>query len=422
MRRRITTATMMTMRMTRFGVVFCLLGESLIHVLQDEDDEDEDDEEERFSSLPKVDHWYCATCSEGVDEQLPSIVTINNTYRYRTEHGSHTVAANGGCLRDPKYAEKGMRCALNYEDILLYQGMEEHRSVPRSVRLMRVLYESVEDMYLLSRCDALIGQGSSHFSTLAAMLVWAKSGAEEVSSTVHFLDADDIETGKIPTALLHGMNLLNGTHGSKDKDAGEKRWNLHTVSFITGMKASMQGNVQSDFNPWAPENMMRMLNGLPHLPEKVFYTEAKSWIATGKYKPHWPGSCPGKIRKNEDITQYAANTINLGVEHLDASHTGQALQCWADAAEAIQPYIGKKNTDQKMLVDALSVAKENAATLRLMRYAEMVINENHDTNEFYSYNSKYMEKDFDGVFPDKKRGGHRNKGTDYLCLVFDNVF
>lgn len=125
-----------------------------------------------------------------------------------------------------------------------------------------------------------------------------------------------------------GMNLLNGTHGSKDKDAGEKRWNLHTTSFITGTAYSccslqsrfllfakyrlvllkhhdlslssttyatgnreqyLSGAAPFEFNPWSPENMMGMHNGLPHLPEKVFYTEAKSWIATGKYKPHWPG-------------------------------------------------------------------------------------------------------------------------------------
>lgn len=46
--------------------------------------------------------------------------------------------------------------------------------------------------------------GSSHFSTLAAMLVWAKHGGEDYANKVHFLDAEDIVTGKIPTALLHG--------------------------------------------------------------------------------------------------------------------------------------------------------------------------------------------------------------------------
>ncbi len=166
-----------------------------------------------------------------------------------------------------------------------------------------------------------------------------------------------------------------------------------------------------DFNPWAPENAMRMVNGVPHLPEKVFYTEAKSWIAPGKYKPHWPGSCPGKIKKGEDISTYAANVINLGVEHLEASHGGQALQCWADAQEAIKANI-EKTGGTTMLVDALGVAKENAATMRLMRYAEMVINENGSNNDFFRYNSKYMEKDFDGVYPDKKRGGGGSGDND----------
>lgn len=366
----------------------------------------DDDEERSDHGLPQVDSWF--------SDSIPSIVTINNTDRYRTEHGSHTVAANGGCLRDPKYSEKGMRCALNYEDILLYQGLDEHRSVPRSVRLMRVLFESIEDLYTLSICDSLLGSGSSHFSTLAGILVWARTGTVDWQTNVHFLDALDIEKGKIPTALLHGMNLLNGTHGSKDKDAGEKRWTLHTTSFITGIKRVFQetADLQYDFNPWAPENIMRMVNGLPHLPEKVFYTEAKSWIATGKYKPHFPGNCPGKYKKHEDIGVYAATVINLGVEHLDMSHPGQALLCWADAAEAIQANIGKKG-DQTMLKDALSVAKENAATMRLMRYAEMVINENRDTKDFYKYHNKYMEREYDGVYDGYKGAqGKRRGGGD----------
>ena len=39
-----------------------------------------------------------------------------------------------------------------------YQGMDEHRNVPRSQRLMRVLFESIEDIFLLSLCDTLIAQ------------------------------------------------------------------------------------------------------------------------------------------------------------------------------------------------------------------------------------------------------------------------
>lgn len=111
-------------------------------------------------------------------------------------------------MKDPSYADKGMRCAMQYEDILLYQSLDEHRSVPRSYRLMRVLLESIEDIYLLSMCDALIAQASSHFSTMAAMLMTARLGVSNVLSNVVYLDIENVKSGLFPTALLHGMALF----------------------------------------------------------------------------------------------------------------------------------------------------------------------------------------------------------------------
>eukprot|EP01042_Synura_sphagnicola_P027058 gene27058-34951_t len=188
----------------------------------------------------------------------PKLFTIPNDHRYRTEHGSHTVAANGGCLRDEKYKDKGMRCALHYEAIVQYQSMDEHRSQPRSLRLMRVLLESIEDLYLLSQCDALIAQGSSHFSTLAALLIWARTlgydtfqptsftpltsspSTPEYLLRVHFLDQDGIRAGFTPTGFLHGMNLLNGTVGvdTRSVDSGIRRWQVHTAGFQTALPAA----------------------------------------------------------------------------------------------------------------------------------------------------------------------------------------
>eukprot|EP01038_Epipyxis_sp_PR26KG_P007219 gene7219-9850_t len=318
-------------------------------------------------------------------------------------HGSHTVAANGGCLRDPKYSEKGMRCALNYEDIILYQGLEEHRSVPRSMRLMRVLLESIEDIYLLSRCDSIIAQGSSHFSTLATMLIWAKSGAKNAMANSIFLDYDSIVIGDTPTAFLHGMNLLNGTHGIDKKllpEGGDARWRVHTNSFYTGMKVN--GVTSSpDMDPWNKNNQFRIVNGLPHVSEKLFFTEVRFWLGWNEYRPIWPGMCPGKMKKSEDPATYVVNVINLGVEHLDQSHSGQALQCWSDALNVMN---GNHNIEKSVFDNALDVVKGNMASLRLLRYAEMVINENKDYNDFFKYNKQYMDEDAQLTTKDTKSG------------------
>ena len=58
-----------------------------------------------------------------------------------------------------------------------------------------------------------------------------------------------------------------------------------------------------DFDPWTPKNRMGIKNGVPYLPENIFYLEAATWLGYGpadKYKPSITGHCPGGIRKAED--------------------------------------------------------------------------------------------------------------------------
>lgn len=382
----------------------------------DEDDEDEEDEYEEDSSM------FSSSYSTWYDDRMPDMLSINNSERYRTEHGSHTVAANGGCLRDEKYNERGMRCALNYEAIVHYQTLEEHRAVPRSVRLMRVLLESIEDIYLLSRCDVMIAQGSSHFSTLASLLLWARTGAKGMIDTVEFLDAKTIQQGFTPTAYLHGMNLLNGTNGIDNKNVtnGAQRWAIHTNSFISGLPTNIEVNsVRLNFDPWAPDARIKLVQGLPHVLDQLFYIEAKTWLGMARYKPTLPGHCPGKIKKGENPVSYAATVINLGVDHLGLSHYGQALQCWKDATQVINEQLDM--FDPKQAEDMLSVAKDNAATLRVMRYAEMAVNENHNTKEFLQYSDKYMKKPYDGVSGTKRKSFGKGEPDEKKLMSLEDV-
>eukprot|EP01039_Chlorochromonas_danica_P005298 gene5299-5833_t len=325
--------------------------------------------------------------------------------RYRTEHGSHTVAANGGCQRDEKYLDRGMRCALNYQAIVHYQTVEEHRSVPRAYRLMRVMLEAVEDLYFLSQCDALVAQGSSHFSTLASLLIWARTGAFHLDKNILFLDQRKIEQGIIPTAFLHGMNLLNGTHSLDESigQSGKQRWAIHSNYFLSGLPNKMTNTIRVSYNPWSDDNRIHLVNSLPHLPDKVFYTEVQHWLG-GKYKPVWPGMCPGPHDGQHVLKwtplEYITVLINEGVDHLSQSHEGQALQCWKDALQALDAF-PNLDTPERM-VEYRSIANENTATLRKLKYAEMIINENHSTREFLDYQERYMKKSTEEGKSDKK--------------------
>lgn len=185
------------------------------------------------------------------------------------------------------------------------------------------------------------------------------------------------------------MNLLNGTHVDKnDPTVGALRWQLYTESFVTGMRDHPSLHIKSKINPWSPENRMKLVNNLPHLAEKVFYTEAKSWLTT-KYKPVWPGHCPGAVPNGQDPKDYIVEVINLGVDHLDKSHTGQALQCWTDALRVLESNKNYKTS----LRDAYSVVTGNMRALRQLRYSEMVINENKDSLDYLQYDDKHFQEE-----------------------------
>jgi hypothetical protein len=376
----------------------------------EEDDEDEDDSGAPSNALAKKANddaelelaikkaWYGGVKS-------PELVTVTNSDRYRTEHGSHTVAANGGCMRDEKYEQKGMRCALNYEAIIHYQSLEEHRKVPRSMRMMKVLLESIEDLFILSKCHALVGQGSSHYSTLASLLILATNGVDNIETKVKYLDIKSIGNGVTPTAYLHGMNVLNGTNGidGSGVKSGLQRWVVHTNSFLSALSErslmtpySHMSKIKLPFDPWSPEYLIQIVDGIPHIPDQLFYLEAKSWLGggwNGKYKPVLPGQCPGPIKPNEDPLSYIAEVVNLGVEHLQATHNGQAMQCWKDALDVINANPNAATPDyMKELKDVVTT---NMATLRVMRYSEMIVNENQSIKEYYFFTDKYMKKPWD---------------------------
>lgn len=363
----------------------------------DEDDEDDRDDYDEYmntassslsnslappSSTPK--HFY--------NDSLPVIFSLPNSARYRTEHGSHTVAANGGCQRDEKYNEKGMRCALTYQTIIHYQTQEAHRSSPRAYRLMRVMYEAIEDLFFLSQCEGLVAQGSSHYSTLAALLIWAGTGARDRNKNVLFLDERKIDAGYVPTAFLHGMNLLNGTQSLDDTSVRpDERWTIHTKYFVTALEKSRIQAVKLSYSLYSPSNRIRLIDSLPRLPDKIFYNEASTWVQK-KFKPVWPGQCvphTHPIVSEISVVDFISLVINEGVEQLGMSHEGQALFCWKFALDALDAY---PNADKpENMKEYRSIASENSATLKKLKYSEMVVNENHSTREFLDYQEKYMK-------------------------------
>jgi hypothetical protein len=402
----------------------------------EEDEEDEDDEydedEAAFNRHMKSggDHSTLKKSASSssnladVDEDVwyghkkPQFVTVTNDQRYRTEHGSHTVAANGGCFRDENYQQKGMRCALNYEAIVHYQTQEQHRSVPRPNRMLRVYLESIEDLYILSRTQSLIGQASSHFSTLAALLMVAASGTKDIEKRLEFLDMKSIMSGVTPTAFLHGMNILNGTNAMDSTKlktgAGMQRWVIHTTHFISGIPNHEYPQVKLSFDPWSMKNIIHIENGLPHINEQVFYLEARTWLGNWKYKPTIPGHCYSTPQGNQNFVAFLADVINLGVEHLQYSHNAQAMQCWSDALNVLKSTSRAVTTQlnsipQDNLENMKNVAYGNMQTMRVYRYSEMIVNELKSIKDYYIFTDKYMKQAYDSGIDSSTSEAGRNK-------------
>lgn len=267
--------------------------------------------------------------------RAPVIFTVNASERYRTPHGSHTVAADGGCVRDV--------CAMHAHDILAYRAQPDHAAVPRPQRIMRVLLESIADLYMLSHTDHLVSQGSSHFSTLAAMLIWARTGGVAAPSRCTYLDEGLIAEGIVQTSYLHGS--LNGTaHIAPGR--GHERWASHSRRFFEGLTVpersqSTDGALRasSTFSIDGPEMRLALVDGLPLFPGDTFYREARRWLGghegEGREAPIWAGECPLQRLPRQRAHDYIIELINHGADHSDL-HPSQAAKCWSEAGRVLQ--------------------------------------------------------------------------------------
>lgn len=332
---------------------------------------------------------------------IPQMVQLNDSSRFRTDHG-FPVAASGACyVSDPKDPTRGY-CAIPYEAVIEYEKQEEIRSIPKSWRMMRVLLDAIEDIYLLSQCNVIIAQGTSHFSTISILLLWARIGCDDIDDTTLLLDYDTMVEGRTPTAYLHGTNIQNETFHITSSP-GSLRWRIYTNRFIGGLPFYPLGgsNISLEYNPWDVEYRIRIVNGLPRLPREMFYRESNSWGRyetymdsiteeeiqilsenTPKfYNPPWPGSCPSDNIEEFPIDNYQSPynyivwLVNLGSDHNSEWHYDQASRCWLAARKLLQ-YYARHSTIINSYIDLEDIITGNieAQSNRFRFYAKYVPN------------------------------------------------
>jgi hypothetical protein len=114
--------------------------------------------------------------------------------------------------------------------------------------LKRALIESIEDLYMLSLSDVFLGTGTSYFSTLVAMLIWARTGGFDGANVVHFIEEGiGLEEGSIGNAFLnlhHELNDEKSSGGKTPVPEGDsniqyymerRSWTEATEEFISGI-------------------------------------------------------------------------------------------------------------------------------------------------------------------------------------------
>jgi hypothetical protein len=181
------------------------------------------------------------------NSKLPCVFIAEPSERFRTIDGSHTVAADGGCIRDV--------CALPADRVVHHrtQNAKDEQRTPESLsdgeisgearahRIMRTLFEAVEDIYMLSYADSIISQGTSHFSTIAVLLSWARTGTYGGDASSFFLDHKDLSSGLLQPGFIHGS--VNQTSAIAPSRAAE-RWGTHTKRFIEGLSAYKSSQIR----------------------------------------------------------------------------------------------------------------------------------------------------------------------------------
>lgn len=178
------------------------------------------------------------------NKKLPCVFVAEPSERFRTVDGSHTVAADGGCIRDV--------CALPADRVVHHRNQNakedgvsvadgEGTGEARAHRIMRTLFEAVEDIYMLSYSDSIISQGTSHFSTIAVLLSWARTGAYGGDASSFFLDHKDLSSGLLQPGFIHGS--VNQTSAIAASRAAE-RWGTHTKRFIEGLSSYKSSQVR----------------------------------------------------------------------------------------------------------------------------------------------------------------------------------
>lgn len=199
-----------------------------------------------------------------------------------------------------------------------------------SARVERAVREAVEDLAVLSRCSALVGTATSHFSTMGMLLAWARlltdgqgqsggqgEGHGEADASVFpidprafvMLDAKEVAVGQFESSHLLGTFRNQSFVPRKDGPLRyahlEMRLRETELEVLTPLLRADSRNF-----------------GLPTMPYAAFDEIAAVWTSPD-------GNC-------SEMEGEALEVVgNYGADHSEW-HPGKALACWQKSMDVLQ--------------------------------------------------------------------------------------
>ena len=284
--------------------------------------------------------------------------------RFRTPHGSHNVAYATAFLQ--RSAHGASRLLLPYETLSTYTspgGRYAGASAAEQAGADReqVRWEALEDLFLLSGAQVLVGASSSHYSVSA--LLW---GLWKGSCVGHaWVDVAEVSSGRLSTGFLHGQ--LNTTfalhHPEMRTVAATRRWlDWPLGEAPAGLEEADAGIA---FHPQ---------RSLPIVPPATARLLRANWMCTDKSAgaDGYVRRCAAHVRRGRRRTgrERCASVIELvnqGADFLGDFNVELAAACWR-AASALRGDTAERTAEGEHPSD---IAEENLGVMLRKRRAQL---------------------------------------------------
>ena len=304
-----------------------------------------------------ADNLYLATDYYKADKAVRELTDITGIReavvlpRYRTAHGSHNTAF--------AVTLASIRNLLPMELWPSYTGNDGRYSGPDAQKLAEadqqvVRLEALEDFYLLSHADVIVGSASSHFAVGSWLYSYTRQDGRAADAI--WVDQDMVRSGIYANGFMHGQ--VNTTFELRNNP--EQRVLIATMRWMDW--------------PYKPERdpaiVFHERYSIPIVPAESMQRMRDGWSCkNGIGADNYIRECVIRIMDGETLDgecSSSADLLNVGVDFWELFNVELAIAAW-NAVLDLPDYID----DGEQLQNAKSIAAENMEMIFKRRYSQI---------------------------------------------------